>query len=964
MQAILSEFMETAGTNTGFMIAIAILACLLGAEIAGICILVSKMMRARRERWEQEEADDAEDINSSFREYAVGAAVFLGAIPQSSYIALMVLAGLTALAAVVFLVLLIAFRACGYDFASTRQKSPRTQKEQEAVPAPAPAPVEEDEPFYAPLPDTDEEQLQEAYTAVFAEERTEDDAYVLSEEPDAVFDEELQTEEIAEEEVVEETPAEPASDETSEPMEEVSAEEASEPVAVVESAPAPVAEPVADGVHEGAVYTDGTRPYRVVEKFVKETVKEVYKETPVSAPAQPAQPAQKSGTDAVMEKLADFLEYELQKRKEEDGKSEAAEPARDIPTLATVQQDPEDDEEDDDDELDEAEDKDRDEDDDVDDEENDTDGDRFTGSERILGFDDETGCYIVAHYRKSFEAKLIQSRANIKRYYSEIKNALLSYGGTKSRISWAADSFTNGRTPVAKINVKTRTLELYLALDPASLEDSIYKGTDMSGKKKYADTPFRYKVRSPRKLKWALELVARTCEEQGLSPIDAEIVNYEEQYPFDTTDSLVARKLIKEYIRQEKPASTFELAPDHVPEVPEEDGSVIPANANFSWEFDNEVLEEKAEEAAAEQELAPEPEPISEPEAAPVPEPTPEPAPAPVEEPQPAIYRETVKVTEMHYTEHYYGNGAADYQSVITSEPEIPMLSEAVPAEFEEVPDEEAVAASAEPAEALFEEDAVEVEETAVSEETEAESEPSMEESDEPADPFAAYDELIEMPEEALAEEGEQEPKEEPLPFRPSFYANRNYYAEEDDAPEAYTEAGVDEVDSEQDFEEESAEYVEEAEAYAEETEEYPEETEESAEAFEEAYAEEEYAEEEYAEEYSEETEDYAQEAEEPESYIVESEPVEEPEPETPKVAANPSVAVVDLCSIEAQFPMGAVISLDTLREKELVLPTATVLKVYASGPISKSFTVEANHFTLDAIQAITDADGDSVMVR
>ena len=57
-------------------------------------------------------------------------------------------------------------------------------------------------------------------------------------------------------------------------------------------------------------------------------------------------------------------------------------------------------------------------------------------------------------------------------------------------------------------------------------------------------------------------------------------------------------------------------------------------------------------------------------------------------------------------------------------------------------------------------------------------------------------------------------------------------------------------------------------------------------------------------------------------------------------------------------------ISLETLKERELVLPTATVLKIYTGGALSKSFTVEANHFTLDAIRAISEADGDSVMVR
>ena len=73
---------------------------------------------------------------------------------------------------------------------------------------------------------------------------------------------------------------------------------------------------------------------------------------------------------------------------------------------------------------------------------------------------------------------------------------------------------------------------------------------------------------------------------------------------------------------------------------------------------------------------------------------------------------------------------------------------------------------------------------------------------------------------------------------------------------------------------------------------------------------------------------------------------------------------MVDLCSLEAYFDEGDGINLDSLKVRELVLPSASILKLYASGPISKRFIVEANHFTLDAIKAISDADGDSVMVR
>ena len=80
--------------------------------------------------------------------------------------------------------------------------------------------------------------------------------------------------------------------------------------------------------------------------------------------------------------------------------------------------------------------------------------------------------------------------------------------------------------------------------------------------------------------------------------------------------------------------------------------------------------------------------------------------------------------------------------------------------------------------------------------------------------------------------------------------------------------------------------------------------------------------------------------------------------------SVNPAVAVIDICALEPYFEEGDLINLESLKVRELILPSATTLKLYASGEITKKFTVEANHFTLDAIQAISDADGDVVMVR
>ena len=209
----------------------------------------------------------------------------------------------------------------------------------------------------------------------------------------------------------------------------------------------------------------------------------------------------------------------------------------------------------------------------------------FTGNERIVGYDPATDSNIIERYRKSFESKLIQSEPQIKRYYSGLKNALLSYKGTKSRLSWTADSFHNGRAQLAKINVKTRILEIYFAIDPASLDGTVYRGQDVGELRKYSETPFRYKIRTDRKYRWALELVQRVSEEHGLAPIDIEPVDYESQYPFDTMDNLVKRKLVKVTTRLEKVANEFEYDNTAEPED-EEQPEQSKEFDQTNWELD------------------------------------------------------------------------------------------------------------------------------------------------------------------------------------------------------------------------------------------------------------------------------------------------------------------------------------------------------------------------------------------
>lgn len=152
---------------------------------------------------------------------------------------------------------------------------------------------------------------------------------------------------------------------------------------------------------------------------------------------------------------------------------------------------------------------------------------------------------IVYRYRRSYQSKLAQSQGSVQDYYNIIKNTFLSYKGVKCRISWNYEAINLGRTHLAKFNAKTRTLYLYMALDPAELTDTKYGFTDMSEKKKYASVPVLMKIKGDRKFKHALELVTMLCEEKlGLAKKKVvEEVDY--KLPYMTTDVLVAEGLVK-----------------------------------------------------------------------------------------------------------------------------------------------------------------------------------------------------------------------------------------------------------------------------------------------------------------------------------------------------------------------------------------------------------------------------------
>ena len=152
---------------------------------------------------------------------------------------------------------------------------------------------------------------------------------------------------------------------------------------------------------------------------------------------------------------------------------------------------------------------------------------------------------MVTRYKRSFRAKIIESADAVKENYFALKNALLSYAGMSSQISWSNDRFFMAGETVARISVRGKTLCLYLDLDPAAYPASVYHQRAVGDTKQYEKTPMMVKVKSATALKRALQLVAILMERLGTVSIERAPVDYAEEFAFRSQEELIQEGLIK-----------------------------------------------------------------------------------------------------------------------------------------------------------------------------------------------------------------------------------------------------------------------------------------------------------------------------------------------------------------------------------------------------------------------------------
>ncbi len=161
----------------------------------------------------------------------------------------------------------------------------------------------------------------------------------------------------------------------------------------------------------------------------------------------------------------------------------------------------------------------------------------------------------ILRYDRSFLARLIQSDDNTKKWYSKIKNELLSYRNVKDRISWKKETYKLNKDVVAKFGFRGKTLCLFLALDYAEYADSKYKLEDVSVNRSYADTPCMYRIKNEHRVKYAFELIQQMMDKRSAKRV--EHVSEDYYMPFEGVAALIDKKLIKRDIKSTEDEAIF-----------------------------------------------------------------------------------------------------------------------------------------------------------------------------------------------------------------------------------------------------------------------------------------------------------------------------------------------------------------------------------------------------------------------
>ena len=105
------------------------------------------------------------------------------------------------------------------------------------------------------------------------------------------------------------------------------------------------------------------------------------------------------------------------------------------------------------------------------------------------------------------EQKLKRSNDKLKANFKLLDSTLLEHSDVRLIKSKRFMTYKYKNKPICRMQIKGKTLNVYLALNPTLYNDSKYVFIDASSIKVFENYPMRMKITSPRQLRWTKELI-------------------------------------------------------------------------------------------------------------------------------------------------------------------------------------------------------------------------------------------------------------------------------------------------------------------------------------------------------------------------------------------------------------------------------------------------------------------------
>ena len=176
--------------------------------------------------------------------------------------------------------------------------------------------------------------------------------------------------------------------------------------------------------------------------------------------------------------------------------------------------------------------------------------------QRDLRIVEEEAYEAILRYDRSFTARLIQSEDEVKHWYTDIKNVLLSYKGVKARTSWKRETFKcGGKLVLAKLAYRGKVLCLFLPLKHGEFTKD-YHVEDASDKSCYEDTPMMLRLKNAKRLEMAKELIKLVMEHNAMK-LDENYEAVDYYMPYEGILNLINKDLIKRNIRTTEEEAIF-----------------------------------------------------------------------------------------------------------------------------------------------------------------------------------------------------------------------------------------------------------------------------------------------------------------------------------------------------------------------------------------------------------------------